>query len=316
MILIAGTPTESPIALVLSALDDIGAGYRVLDQRQRGAHAMTLEITDECAGGAIGGRLRLPDGDLDLATVTGAYCRLVDLPVAVDPGDASAPGLIASDDQRIPEMISVWMDVAPGRMLNRPSAMASNHSKPYQAHAIQACGFLTPETLITTDPEAATTFIEARWRQEREVIYKSISGVRSIVQCVARADLKKLDRIRWCPTQFQERVDGTDIRVHTVGEEVFAVEISSAAVDYRYAERQTGEGAALSAVELPPDVARRCLDLSRRLQLPLAGIDLRRTAAGEYYCFEANPSPAFSYYEGATGLPISTAIARHLADAG
>jgi D-alanine-D-alanine ligase-like ATP-grasp enzyme len=45
------------------------------------------------------------------------------------------------------------------------------------------------------------------------------------------------------------------------------------------------------------------------MSLPLAGIDLRRTASGEWYCFEVNPSPGFSFYEDATGQPISEAVA-------
>jgi hypothetical protein len=49
------------------------------------------------------------------------------------------------------------------------------------------------------------------------------------------------------------------------------------------------------------------------MDLPLAGIDLRRSRVdGEWYCFEVNPSPGFSYYEEATGLPIGAAIARLL----
>jgi D-alanine-D-alanine ligase-like ATP-grasp enzyme len=45
------------------------------------------------------------------------------------------------------------------------------------------------------------------------------------------------------------------------------------------------------------------------LRLPVAGIDLRRTPQGEWYCFEVNPSPAFAYYEAATHQPIAEAIA-------
>jgi hypothetical protein len=30
------------------------------------------------------------------------------------------------------------------------------------------------------------------------------------------------------------------------------------------------------------------------------------------YCFEVNPSPAYSYYESHTGQPISAALARYL----
>lgn len=51
------------------------------------------------------------------------------------------------------------------------------------------------------------------------------------------------------------------------------------------------------------------LTLAELTELPLAGIDLRRTADNEWYCFEINPSPGFSYYENATGQPIADAIA-------
>jgi hypothetical protein len=46
-----------------------------------------------------------------------------------------------------------------------------------------------------------------------------------------------------------------------------------------------------------------------------SGIDLKITPDDEVYCFEVNPSPAFSYYESNTGQPISAAIARALTKA-
>jgi D-alanine-D-alanine ligase-like ATP-grasp enzyme len=49
--------------------------------------------------------------------------------------------------------------------------------------------------------------------------------------------------------------------------------------------------------------------------LLVAGIDLRRTPAGEWYCFEVNPSPAFTFYQDASRPPIAEAIARLLASA-
>ena len=49
------------------------------------------------------------------------------------------------------------------------------------------------------------------------------------------------------------------------------------------------------------------------MNLPVAGIDLRRSPDGEWFCLEVNPSPAFSYYQAHAGLPISDAIARLLA---
>ena len=52
--------------------------------------------------------------------------------------------------------------------------------------------------------------------------------------------------MRNCPTQFQEYVEGIDLRVHTVGSEIFATEVQSDADDYRYAHR---EGSSLSLRE-------------------------------------------------------------------
>lgn len=57
----------------------------------------------------------------------------------------------------------------------------------------------------------------------------------------------------------------------------------------------------------------RCIALARRLNLPLAGIDLRCTPEGRHVCFEVNPSPAFSFYERRAGLPIARTMARYLA---
>ena len=202
--------------------------------------------------------------------------------------------------------------MAPARVLNRASDMASNGSKPFQSQVARACGFEVPETLITNDPQEARSFIEDAWSNGQEVIYKSISGVRSIVQTIQHNDLARLDRIRWCPTQFQWRVAGTDLRVHVIGQCAFAVRIESDAIDYRYAVRQQSATPLLTGVDLDPATTARCVALSQALHLPLAGIDLRETPENSLVCFEANPSPAFSYYEDATGVPISMEIARYL----
>ena len=52
--------------------------------------------------------------------------------------------------------------------------------------------------------------------------------------------------------------------------------------------------------------------LGARLGLELVGIDLLLTDAGEAYCFEINPSPAFSFFERHTDQPIARAIAMAL----
>jgi glutathione synthase/RimK-type ligase-like ATP-grasp enzyme len=184
--------------------------------------------------------------------------------------------------------------------------MASNMSKPYQAQAVLRHGFATPDTLISDDPDEVIEFA----RHHDAVIYKSTSGIRSVVSRFdPDADRAKLGRLRWCPVQFQELLRGPDVRVHVVGEEVFAAIVHSDAVDYRYARQQVGTDARLSAHRLADDVAQRCVSLARELRLPFAGIDLKLVDDGRVVCFEVNPSPGFPWYEREAGLPIAAAVA-------
>jgi glutathione synthase/RimK-type ligase-like ATP-grasp enzyme len=56
----------------------------------------------------------------------------------------------------------------------------------------------------------------------------------------------------------------------------------------------------------------KVIALSASLGLAFTGIDLKLTAAGDVFCFEANPSPGFTYFEAATGQPIAAAVADYL----
>ncbi|MDF0644700.1 MAG: hypothetical protein P0111_11750 [Nitrospira sp.] len=202
---------------------------------------------------------------------------------------------------------SLWefTESLPVLVVNRRQASHTNMSKPYQLQLIERYGFRVPNTLVTMVPEAARAFYEeCRGR----VIYKSISGERSIVKRLTRDDFARLDLIRDCPTQFQEMIPGTDLRVHTVGERLFATEVIADAVDYRYAEAGC-DRRSMRAVELPPAIQSMCLDLVKGIGLSLSGIDLRRTPDGAYYCFEVNTSPAFTLFENHTGQRMGDALA-------
>jgi RimK-like ATP-grasp domain len=304
VILLAGIPSETPLAMVKGQLERLGARVVVFNQRQAGSAAIALELT----AGELGGWLQLDGSRYSLPDFAGIYTRLMDdqaLPELA--GELpSSPGRLRV--RALHDTLARWSELAPARVVNRMAAGASNGSKPYQAQLIAAQGFAVPETLITNDPEEVRAF---RARHGR-IVYKSMSGVRSIVRIFDDGDEDRLEQVRWCPVQFQQFVAGTNVRVHTIGEEVFATAVATAAIDYRYAALQVGEPAALSATELSADLAERCLRLAHRLGLAFAGIDLKVEPDGTVYCFEVNPSPAFSYYEAHTGQPIARAVARYL----
>ena len=305
MILLCGITSETPLALVKERLDQRQAPYVFFSQRQFQQMELFFDVTD----GEVTGELTIAGRRYPLEYFTGVYTRLMDdqnLPeLRREPLDSP----LRRRARALHDALMRWYEIAPIRVVNRTAPMGSNFSKPYQSQPIVAQGFRTPETLITNDPDLVREFHATH----KKVIYKSMSGVRSIVQTMNDEDFARLDRIRSCPVQFQAFVEGRNVRVHTIDAQVFATAITTDATDYRYAHKQGSDYAELEAIELPDDLSERCLRLSSALDLPFAGIDLKITPDEEVYCFEVNPSPAFSYYENSTGQPISEALARYLA---
>lgn len=291
--------------MVRAALDRLGVGVLMFNQRRFATCDMTLEVDD----GLVNGVLRVEGDEHPLVSITAAFVRLMDdseLPEvkSLAPGDTARANCRALHD-----LLLRWLDIAPGRIVNRPQPMGSNMSKPYQTQLIRRCGLEVPETIITNDPDRVFEFR----RRHGRLIYKSISGVRSIVRELDDGDRDRLERIRWCPTQFQAYVEGCNVRVHTIGTELFATRVESDVIDYRYAGLENGK-TKMTPFELPPEWAERCVHLARELGLDFAGIDLKITPDGLVYCFEVNPCPVFSYYEESTGQPIARAVARYLAE--
>lgn len=297
MILVWGDGHDPPVARVLHALAERGAPCGHIDGAALGRLDHGLRFGD-----GVSGWLQWPGVPrLDVARIEAAFVR---------PGAARSAGDQAAAAALV-ALLSL-LPLPPGRLVNPPGAGRSNHSKPYQLGLIEAAGLAVPDTLLTTDPAAARRFL----REHGRVVYKSLSGVRSIVGALSadsRADLERLADVRSGPVQLQAWVDGLDVRVHVVGRTCFACAAKSPATDYRYAAAAGGAPAALREYALPRSLGRQLVKLSRSLGLVFTGIDLRRTEAGDWVCFEVNPSPGFPWYEDATGHPIAETVAALLA---
>ena len=216
--------------------------------------------------------------------VTAAYLRPYDFrDYGIAPGVAQPEHVMATRGT-LQHLLNGWAEHSEAIIINRPSAEATNHSKPGQGLVIAAHGLRTPDSLISNDPDEIRAFQARHGR----VVYKSMSSVRSIVQ---ELSTDQLEARALGPVLFQARIVGTNIRTHVVGERVFACEIETEGLDYRYAPSR------LLATTLPEEIARRAVDLTRALGLRVSGIDLIVTPSGEWYCLEVNPNPGFSYYE-------------------
>ena len=303
MILLWGLSGDGPLDEIGRTLSRHGSRFVLLDQRDLIGTKIELEI-----GRNMTGNIQTPADRIDLSDVTAVYQRVYDwrkLPEFAEAGPESA---CWADALAVESALHAWIEITSALVVNRPSAMASNNSKPYQANIIREHGFRVPATLITTDPAAVRDFCV----EHGAVIYKSISSIRSIVSRLTVDHSVRLDDVCWCPTQFQEYVPGRDYRVHVVADRLFACEIVSDADDYRYSGR-SGSKLELKSCQLPGEIGERSRAVAEALHLPVAGVDLRLTPDGEWFCFEVNPSPGFTFYQAHTEQPIADAIAGLLA---
>jgi glutathione synthase/RimK-type ligase-like ATP-grasp enzyme len=284
MIVVWGSLEDPPVARVLDAVDDGATEVAYLDDRDLGGLKYDIELGPEPTGWlAVGGHR------LGLERIGAWYLR---------PGNQA--------DARAATTAATLLSVAgglSGTVVNRPAAGRSNHSKPYQCTLLAAAGLSTPDTLVTTDPPAAREFLSRHGR----IVFKSISGVRSIVTAVDAAGADLLDDIGHGPVQLQEWVDGLDIRVHIVGDRWFATAVESNVTDCRYGRDRLAP--VMAPYNLPKRVGDRLVAVANGMGLLVAGVDLRRTATSGWYCLEVNPSPGFTFYEDHTGQQISAAIA-------
>lgn len=297
MILFAGVPSEPPLALAIAAAEAAGLDFRLFNPRR--AAGCDIRLAGE--GAELHGTMWIGGEQIELDACSGIYARSVD-PLTLPETKAArarGDGRLAEHILAVCVMFDQALDCARALVVNPPAAMASNFSKPAQLQAIARSGLEVPPTLVTNDPDAAAEFKH----RHRRIIYKSTSAVRSIVREWTAADGPPLEKVQGLPVQFQALVEGEDIRVHVVGGQLFATAVRSRAADYRY----DGE-TAMAPARLPASVAGRCVALAVMLGLPFAGIDLRRAPDGRFFCFEVNPSPAYSYFEELGGQPISAAL--------
>lgn len=301
MILVCGGLADSVTELVCARLEACGYSYRLVDL---GLYPAGYRVAWRWEDSIPRGYLAGPDWRVELEELSGVYVRYLGAEGRVPPSDLPEP-FVGSIYAERDIGLSLVLEDLPCLVVNRLAGGMSNHSKPLQALQARRCGLRVPPTLVSSDPEAVRRFYE---ECGGEVIYKSLSGVRSIVRRLGEEQLARLPLLRHGPAQFQAFIPGENVRVHTVGEEIFATRVRSEVVDYRYARREGGS-VEMEPTELPPAVAEACIRVAAQLDLPLAGIDLKETPEGEFYCFEVNPSPGFLFYEQGTGQPISAALA-------
>lgn len=209
------------------------------------------------------------------------------------------------------------------RWVNHPLSVSGASYKPEQLARAHRMGLSVPDTLITTDPDAAERFcaehdwcVIAKPVGHGEILGATAADDRIVyTNRVPRAAAPRLVRVANCPTLLQrEIIKEVDVRVTVVGREVIAVTLHSqerplSAVDCR---RDNMSGMRYSLVTLPADLATAVADLVASYGLLYAALDLVRDLDGRYWFLELNPAGQWAWLEQLADAPISAALIRCL----
>lgn len=292
MILLVGLSSDATIRHALLAAHVMGVETTLLDLLEfykDGTFSWNFASgTGWIRAGAT--RVEFPD-----SLITGIYARAIDLSSEVEPEQRAAYSSRASILRRMLSSLDV-------PVVSVTSDDVSNIAKPYHMRVLQRCGFPMPETLLSNSPDVILSFTDDN------TICKGVSSDKTKAFMMTGDDLSRVEEAQKCPILLQRRVGVSDIRAHFVGDEYYAEEIVSDAIDYRFDDVPK----VFRSIELPADVVSSCRAYMRWSGNQFVGIDFRRDADGNLVILEANPMPGYHGYDKRAGLKITEALFRYL----
>lgn len=253
---------------------------------------------------------------VDVDDLQGGYLKAIPAPYA--PTVEKTTGEVLADDWFASYMHSrerasfyvAWLlelQARGARLVNGPHAASVLQYKPFQLQALKRVGARIPRTLISNDPDQIRDFKA----EVKDVIFKPLMGG-AITRKLEGEALDQLELVRESPVIFQECIDGDDLRVMLAQDTVVssvAIRTPQQHLDFRDDPAYAEGHASYEPVELPAAIQEFCRGAARLCNLSFAGIDIKRTASGEWVFLELNSSPIYLDVEWKLGHRISRAIA-------
>lgn len=313
MILTISYPSEDHTQAVLAGLEGRGIPCALLNQAD---YPSVHQIAATWGGApAPEARVKCASGWVHLDQVRAAWWRRTTGYLAAT--EITDPSMAAFAVSETHEAIEGLLDALDCPWMNPRAADTAAHHKPLQwARAVQA-GLTLPETLITNDPEQARAFVD-RLGLGRVVVkpFLATHDVWRETRKLTAEDLDRFEQLRLAPVILQEFIEGVDLRITCVGQQLFTAEIDARKSSFPSDMRMVLGESVIAPLELPTALQGMLLALMRSLRLEYGAIDMRRTDDGRYAFFEVNPAGQWLFAEHYTGLPITAAVTQHLAHLG
>lgn len=184
--------------------------------------------------------------------------------------------------------------------VNHPETIFLHKFKLNMLKNLEKTGVIIPSTIITNNFEELLYFYESH---KRKIIYKPLYGGIPVKIDESNFDSNSIRNFIRIPRQFQEYIEGADIRAHVVGDKTFFSEILSTNENYKI-----DKDLKISPIKLSLDLESKCIEIAKRFNMLLCGIDFRKTDDEKFVFFEVNPSPQFLIFEEECNYKISESL--------
>ena len=314
-ILIIGQIPDPHIASVVEVLIERGAKVLIFDrlQPQKNCYLNYYMGPDGITGFFCANGERC-----NLAEVNAVWWRIKPVTMADMTGQPTslAAGFAWREWQSALEALEFFTPKA--RWVNPRIASLQARNKPTQLLLAHELGFTIPTTLISNEASSVAKFIKTN---EDKHIYKVLTWYfeppdQMIFTSAVEADQVSSDpgAVSMAPGIFQVRIPKAyEVRATVVGDRVFSVRIDSQAHEQTKLDwRRDQYSLSYSLCDLPRNIRKLLVRMSRRLMLSFGAYDLIVTPSGQYIFLEVNPLGQWLWLENATGVPISRALAELL----
>lgn len=172
-------------------------------------------------------------------------------------------------------------------VLNPMNSYRMHHVKAWQLTAYRDAGVTVPDTIFSNSPERVKAFYDDHDR----VVYKPVSSGGNARELTAeRIEDGLLKKLRTAPAQFQEYVEGDDLRVYVLdGEVVGAAQYVGEGVDV------TAEKPEAKPVEPSQELRDAAVTATDVSGLTFASLDVVRRDDEPPVVLEVNKAPRFYY---------------------
>jgi glutathione synthase/RimK-type ligase-like ATP-grasp enzyme len=293
-VMVIGNPSDSTVVYFLARCAHAGLQPDVLSIREiadEGAWDLTIPEDGSSA-------IHLRSKTYALGDASAIYCRWTSSRASEDRDTESRRRLLT-------ESLKLWTLTSGAKVVNRADSASHNGSKPLHEGFLADLGFRVPASITSCSGDELSAFCEEHgW-----AIMKSASGGRDHGLCRFFDPSELLEyEPSLGPLHLQQYVEGRDVRVHVVDKEAISVLIQSSAIAPDY--RSSIATSTYFDYELPPNVAGLVRDAASIQRLSFSGWDFKLDARQRLWCLEANPMPAYHFYD--VGGRITDALCRLL----